>query len=753
MLKQIITTSYGDDEYSYVNKLQQLYIKSATAKNQWIFLERCICHDILPKSFATRPTINTHKARNITNAYNKSILVAARTEAKERYHGYLQNIKSIRSHLIEKLSPEHFNIVDNVTEKSRESTFLKKRTQLQEKFSLLHKRKNNHQVNVDQRRQSTTVKSAVLNLAKVSLSNHQEDLLNLGPKFVPTKKELPTMEIITTTELAAFELSKKKDNNHAEKLRNDVIKVIKKATYTNIPSNLDRFQQKALRELRESDHLKVYPYDKGTGFVVLEKEDAASKLCEQLQEAKECQSDPTDKLTRKFQRVARELKKDGKIDVKTFREIYPSDAVPPRLYGLVKAHKPEKDYPMRTVVSTIGTPFHGSSAFLVRLIQPTLNKNPTRIINSTVFVKQAQQWNIEPEEVQVSFDVTSLYPSVPIKKAIDVIMGKLASDETSVQQRTRLTLGDIGKLLKMCLETCYFLWNDKLYEIHDTGPIGLSLMVVVAEGFLQHIESQALSIAINHQVAPKTFFRYVDDSHARFNKRDEALEFMNILNSLEPRIQYTIEHESTTGTLAFLDISITNNSSGKYEFAIYRKPAITNVMIKPNSAIDPKIPPGVFKGFLARAMRTCSENRVQDEFDFLINVFVENGYKKEYLDKLVQEYTTKIKSPIEKANPSTEDAERTFDNIVRLPWIPVIGPKLRRILKKTASMWCSPHNPTCRTSYATTRAHSRLTAPQAYTKSTVNAEQAMSARRRNVYPHGLENTSRQRRVPTGNRPD
>ena len=96
--------------------------------------------------------------------------------------------------------------------------------------------------------------------------------------------------------------------------------------------------------------------------------------------------------------------------------MYPSDAIPPRMYGTIKAHKPEKQYPMRLVVSTIGTPPHGISAYLVKIIQHTLNKNPTRLKNSTSFVEMARNWNISPTEVQVSFDVINLYPSVPLKE-------------------------------------------------------------------------------------------------------------------------------------------------------------------------------------------------------------------------------------------------------------------------------------------------------------------------------------------------
>ena len=69
-------------------------------------------------------------------------------------------------------------------------------------------------------------------------------------------------------------------------------------------------------------------------------------------------------------------------------QIYPSDPIPPRLYGTIKAHKSEKNYPMRTTVSTIGTPAHGISKYLVQIIRPTLNKSNNKIQNSSSFVHE-----------------------------------------------------------------------------------------------------------------------------------------------------------------------------------------------------------------------------------------------------------------------------------------------------------------------------------------------------------------------------
>ena len=100
-----------------------------------------------------------------------------------------------------------------------------------------------------------------------------------------------------------------------------------------------------MKELRSNDAMQICLFDKGAGFVVLHREDAIGKLREQIGEAKVCSVDPTNALTRKFQQTIRQFKKDKKLDMELFRQMYPSDAVPPRLYGLVKAHKPTKRIP------------------------------------------------------------------------------------------------------------------------------------------------------------------------------------------------------------------------------------------------------------------------------------------------------------------------------------------------------------------------------------------------------------------------
>ena len=333
---------------------------------------------------------------------------------------------------------------------------------------------------------------------------------------------------------------------------------------------------------------------------------------------------------------------------------------------------------MRINVSTIGTPVYGLSQYLVKVIQHSLNKNQIRLKNSIDFVEKAKQWTISESETQVSYDEVNLYPSVPIKDAINVVIN-LLNDDQDYRNHTKLSINEIKSLIELSLSKCYFLWDDKIYEFKNAGPIGLSLMVVMAEAFLQYIENKAIQEAMNltPPIDLKSYHRYVDDSHARFSNINEAEKFKDILNKQNKNIQYTIEYENENKTLNFLDLSIINTKNGKYDFNIYRKEAITNVQIKTTSSHNPKILEGVFKGFIHRAFNLCSQNYIEQEIEFLVKVFVENGYERKELMKIINEMRRNRKH-----NCNITNKSQVQDQTITLPWIPKLSPKLKKNFKK-----------------------------------------------------------------------
>ncbi|XP_065654882.1 uncharacterized protein LOC136081490 [Hydra vulgaris] len=131
----------------------------------------------------------------------------------------------------------------------------------------------------------------------------------------------------------------------------------------------------------------------------------------------------------------------------------------------------------------------------------------------------------------------------------------------------------------------------------------------------------------------------------------------------------------------FIFICIINNKSGKYEFKIHRKNAITNIQVKATSNHDPQILNGIFKGFVHRAFNVCSQKHIENELKFLIQVFVENGYKQSNLIKIIKEIKRKNKKSL-KTTKNNENVTSTYPTI-SLPWVPILSPKLRKVFRKT----------------------------------------------------------------------
>ena len=89
----------------------------------------------------------------------------------------------------------------------------------------------------------------------------------------------------------------------------------------------------------------------------------------------------------------------------------------------------------------------------------------------------------------VSFDVKSLFTSIPLQLALDCT-------ETAVNNSTTelpLPTDDLLDLLNLCLTSTYFQYNGKHYkQLHGTA-MGSPVSVVVAEIVMQNIEERALA--------------------------------------------------------------------------------------------------------------------------------------------------------------------------------------------------------------------------------------------------------------------
>ena len=83
----------------------------------------------------------------------------------------------------------------------------------------------------------------------------------------------------------------------------------------------------------------------------------------------------------------------------------------------------------------------------------------------------------ESEELR-SYDVSALFTSVPVDKAVEVIRRKLEKDNT-LKSRTNL--------LNFCLSCTYFVWDDEFYKQIHGAAMGSPVSPPVCNGYMEEV--------------------------------------------------------------------------------------------------------------------------------------------------------------------------------------------------------------------------------------------------------------------------
>ena len=236
-------------------------------------------------------------------------------------------------------------------------------------------------------------------------------------------------------------------------------------------SNLNKEERIALSQLRKDQDRVILTADKGVAMVVLDKEDYISKAQELLSQLayKEIPRDPTNKIKAQLITKLRRIKNYWNLDEGTYKSMYPTGCVPPKFYGLPKIHKTGN--PLRPIVSSRGLVTYGVAKVLSKVIKPLVGKSPHHIQSTGDFVSKAKRFTLQMGECLSSYDITSLFTSVPIDPALEIIKDLLEKDE-KLNDRTVLSVQDILELPGVCLHNTYFSFQNKFYEQVEGAPMG-----------------------------------------------------------------------------------------------------------------------------------------------------------------------------------------------------------------------------------------------------------------------------------------
>ena len=192
----------------------------------------------------------------------------------------------------------------------------------------------------------------------------------------------------------------------------------------------DRYCSK-LKELKRNPEIVVLKADTGNATVVTDSKDYDQKVNSML--TNECtyvklptRPIPINQISATVNQYVWNLYQNQKINQKCYYYLHCSNAVSPRFYGLPKIHK--SAVPLRPIVSFVNSPAYNLSKFLSRILSG-LVKNNYSVRNSREFAEYVKNCHVQKNEIFVSFGVVSLFTSVPVDKAFDLVLKLLSSDD------------------------------------------------------------------------------------------------------------------------------------------------------------------------------------------------------------------------------------------------------------------------------------------------------------------------------------
>ncbi|BHF72404.1 hypothetical protein SprV_0401546900 [Sparganum proliferum] len=381
---------------------------------------------------------------------------------------------------------------------------------------------------------------------------------------------------------------------------------------------LSKEEQQALKSLKADKDIIILPADKGRSTVVLDKSDYQKKalsLLDDPQSYKLCPASEMKRLLTQINKSLAKLRANGAITAKDWFHMKPSDSAAARFYGLPKVHK--ADIPFRPIVALCGTPTYGLAKWMFARLKFLAEGSPTTVASATQFLERLKHLKLEPDESMVSFDVVSLFTSIPQQLAIDVVRQLLADRYN--ERDNPLKTEHLMELLRYCLKT-YFSFGGQMYEQIRGTPMGSPISGLIAEVVLQRIEHLVFT-----KYQPKFWARYVNDTFA-IVKSSDVEHLKELLNSVDPNVQFTMEAK-TNNQLPFLDVLVRRCATGQLQTTVFRKATNTRQMLHFNSNHPLSHKRSCVRTLFQRVETHCStpvDKRVERQY--LNDLFRTNGY-------------------------------------------------------------------------------------------------------------------------------
>ena len=594
-----ILRSFGRQSERLANNYISYASNVRRIRQQLWFNHRCKDLGLVPAGLRLKSPLNTKEAIQIVKATCRRLIRARINDCHRRLNFYNNKLQQRLDKLKQLIPTNLLDTVLAIADKRADKTEEQHRNQSQQKLTRLQRTK-------DKKRHKTD-DNWVRNISSRPLDKTETQVLSYGLKHSVTPKHIPTEAIVSSVE-AVLSRQRELSESAKDNIRSRIASTIQSSALTD--SNLTKDERQAPKRLKTDENIVILPADKGRVTVVMDKTDYYDKmdtLVNDKQTYEELKRDPTPSLQRKLNSKLLDLKKTDVIDIQRYNRLRCSVPQPPKLYGLPKLHKP--NIPMRPKVSFCGSPTYELSKYLTTILKPLTNESRQKLQSTETFIDAIKTVQIPDDYKLVSFDVKSLFTSIPLQLALDCTATAIENSTTKLP----LPTDDLMDLLNLCLTSTYFQYNGKHYkQLHGTA-MGSPVSVVVAEIVMQNIEEQALA---TYKRTLPLWLRYVEDTFTAVHK-DEIDDFHEHLNRQNVDIQFTKEIEEN-GKIPFLDCLVTrNNNDNKLNTTVYRKPTHTDRLLDQSSYNPTSHKATTIQSLTRRAQLVCdSADRPADENNY-----------------------------------------------------------------------------------------------------------------------------------------
>lgn len=473
--------------------------------------------------------------------------------------------------------------------------------------------------------ETTDPESTVINLSSSTLSPAETNLLSKGLNFCPTPHTANQLEVsqdltqfYRRIRLREFFLDSPPTppepfhckstwvppKNRVPSLETYIQVVSSQINQTDLScrrtnDNLPREQREALNSLRTRKDIIIKPADKGSGVVVMDRQQYIDEGMRQLSNHtnyKPLDSDPTGTFSKDIQRTLDDMRERDQISKKAHKFLSPRDCRTARFYLLPKIHKPGN--PGRPIISSNGAPTERISLFVDSFLKPLVPKLPSYIHDTPDFLRKLTgiKDQIPATAIIGTFDVSSLYTNIPHKEGIEACVSALSNSGHTVP-----SLSDIADVMNHVLTKNNFTFMEKHYlQIHGTA-MGTRMAPSMACLFMGKLEERMLASA---PCRPWLWWRYIDDIFFIWTRDEESLLcFIDHINSFHRTIKFTSEYSPHEAH--FLDVNV-RKENNSLTTDLFVKPTDKHQYLHSTSCHPRHCKTGIAYSQALRLRRICS---------------------------------------------------------------------------------------------------------------------------------------------------